>query len=209
MPVSRYPILTDYETRLIFGIAGNILSTVAETLSFWVLVCVMNNPWESIPVWKYLLYKFSVTLSSTRHLSVSIQCLTLQPFVLPTDPKDTTVSTTDGVTAEENSRDQWYDDFENLSEPPDAGEIDENSDSSDFEDSYIKKKKKKKKVCQCWKSSNDFEIIFIGSLSVAEMRCYTFKLHWHCQFPFKHFSNRSNYCNFLDLKKQFLYKVCY
>ena len=67
------------------------------------------------------------------------------------DPKDTTASTTEGVTGttEENSRDQWYDDFDNLSEPPDAGEIDENSDSSDFEDSYIKKKKKKKKVGFC------------------------------------------------------------
>ena len=48
---------------------------------------------------------------------------------------------------EENSRDQWYDDLDNLSEPPDAGEIDDNSSSSDFEDTYIKKKKKKKKVC--------------------------------------------------------------
>ena len=47
---------------------------------------------------------------------------------------------------EENSRDQWYDDLDNLSEPPDAGEIDDNSSSSDFEDTYIKKKKKKKKV---------------------------------------------------------------
>ena len=49
-------------------------------------------------------------------------------------------------TTEENSRDQWYDDLDNLSDPPDAGEIDDNSSSSDFEDTYIKKKKKKKKV---------------------------------------------------------------
>ncbi len=49
-------------------------------------------------------------------------------------------------TVEETSRDQWYDDMDNLSDPPDAGEIDDNSSSSDFEDTYIKKKKKKKKV---------------------------------------------------------------
>ena len=42
----------------------------------------------------------------------------------------------------------WYDDIEDISEPPDAGEIDErNYDSSDFEiESYKKKKKKVTKV---------------------------------------------------------------
>ena len=39
----------------------------------------------------------------------------------------------------------YYDDWENLSEPLDAGEIEHrDSDSSDFEDTYIKKKRKKK-----------------------------------------------------------------
>ena len=42
---------------------------------------------------------------------------------------------------------EYYDDWENISDPPDAGEIDDrNSDSSDFEETYIKKKKKKSKV---------------------------------------------------------------
>lgn len=45
----------------------------------------------------------------------------------------------------ENSKEKWYDDFEELDEPRDAGEIDErNSDSSDYEEAYIKRKKKKR-----------------------------------------------------------------
>ncbi|KAK2169652.1 hypothetical protein LSH36_8g10018 [Paralvinella palmiformis] len=41
---------------------------------------------------------------------------------------------------------QYYDDWENLSEPLDAGEIEaRHSDSSDFEETYIRKKKKKTK----------------------------------------------------------------
>lgn len=55
------------------------------------------------------------------------------------EPRDDIVS--------ENSKDRWYDEIENMSEPLDAGEIDErNSDSSDFEETYVKKKKKKTKV---------------------------------------------------------------
>lgn len=43
-------------------------------------------------------------------------------------------------------KDEYYDEWENLSEPPDAGEIDDrNSDSSDFEQTYTKKRKKKAK----------------------------------------------------------------
>ena len=46
---------------------------------------------------------------------------------------------------DETSKDQWYDDYDELDDPPDAGEIDErNSDSSDYEETYIKRKKKKK-----------------------------------------------------------------
>ena len=42
---------------------------------------------------------------------------------------------------------QYYDDWDNLSEPLDAGEIEaRHSDSSDFEETYIRKKKKKTKV---------------------------------------------------------------
>ena len=42
---------------------------------------------------------------------------------------------------------QYYDDWDQLEEPLDAGEIDaRHSDSSDFEDPYVKKKKKKPKV---------------------------------------------------------------
>jgi len=48
------------------------------------------------------------------------------------------------VEESESSKDRWYDDFDTLSEPPDAGEIvDDQSDISDFEETYIKKKKKK------------------------------------------------------------------
>ncbi|XP_033735985.1 LOW QUALITY PROTEIN: zinc finger protein DPF3-like [Pecten maximus] len=44
----------------------------------------------------------------------------------------------------ESSKDRWYDEYDNLSEPPDAGEIvDDQSDISDYEETYIKKKKKK------------------------------------------------------------------
>lgn len=47
----------------------------------------------------------------------------------------------------ENSRDKWYvEDYDELDEPPDAGEIDDpNSDSSDFEDQFVKRKRKKNK----------------------------------------------------------------
>ncbi len=67
----------------------------------------------------------------------------------PTDEhKISTVENPAVEQVEETSRDGWYD-IDNLSEPPDAGEIDDNSSSSDFEDTYIKKKKKKKKVGSC------------------------------------------------------------
>lgn len=47
----------------------------------------------------------------------------------------------------ETSKDKWYDDYDAYMEPPDAGEIcDDQSDFSDFEETYIKKRKKKGKV---------------------------------------------------------------
>ncbi|XP_056017887.1 zinc finger protein ubi-d4-like isoform X5 [Ostrea edulis] len=50
----------------------------------------------------------------------------------------------EGEKYSENSKDRWYDDYDNLSEPPDAGEmVDDQSDISDYEETYIKKKKKK------------------------------------------------------------------
>lgn len=42
-------------------------------------------------------------------------------------------------------REEYYNDWENLSEPPDAGEIDQrNSDSSDYEETYVKRKVRRK-----------------------------------------------------------------
>ncbi|XP_061166136.1 zinc finger protein ubi-d4-like isoform X1 [Saccostrea echinata] len=50
----------------------------------------------------------------------------------------------EGEKFSETSKDRWYDDFDNLSEPPDAGEmVDDQSDISDYEETYIKRKKKK------------------------------------------------------------------
>ena len=44
-----------------------------------------------------------------------------------------------------DAEDHYYDEWDQLSEPPDAGEIDRrDSDSSDYEDSYSKRRKKKK-----------------------------------------------------------------
>ncbi|KAL5018284.1 hypothetical protein ScPMuIL_004006 [Solemya velum] len=45
----------------------------------------------------------------------------------------------------ESSKDRWYiDDYDNASDPPDAGEIvDDQSDISDFEETFMKKRKKK------------------------------------------------------------------
>lgn len=44
----------------------------------------------------------------------------------------------------EDSKDSWYRDYEDLVEPPDAGEIDDQeSDFEDYEDTYAKRKKKK------------------------------------------------------------------
>lgn len=40
----------------------------------------------------------------------------------------------------------WYEEFDDLDEPPDAGEmVDDQSDISDYEETYIKRRKKK--VC--------------------------------------------------------------
>lgn len=45
----------------------------------------------------------------------------------------------------ENSKDKWYEEVENISEPPDVGEgVDYHSDISDYEEII---RKKKKKVC--------------------------------------------------------------
>ena len=53
----------------------------------------------------------------------------------------------EGEKYSENSKDRWYDEIDDISEPPDAGEmVDDQSDISDYEETYIKKKKKK--VCQ-------------------------------------------------------------
>nr|XP_022317135.1 zinc finger protein ubi-d4-like isoform X6 [Crassostrea virginica]XP_022317666.1 zinc finger protein ubi-d4-like isoform X6 [Crassostrea virginica] len=50
----------------------------------------------------------------------------------------------EGEKYSENSKDRWYDEIDDISEPPDAGEmVDDQSDISDYEETYIKKKKKK------------------------------------------------------------------
>lgn len=44
----------------------------------------------------------------------------------------------------ELSKDAWYDEYDEIDEPPDAGEmVDDQSDISDYEETYIKKRKKK------------------------------------------------------------------
>ncbi|KAG1651007.1 Zinc finger protein neuro-d4 [Nymphon striatum] len=49
-----------------------------------------------------------------------------------------------GTVVDDTSKESWYKDFEDASEPPDAGEIeDPDSDFEDYEETYIKKKKKK------------------------------------------------------------------
>ena len=61
----------------------------------------------------------------------------------------------------DSSKDKWYvDDMETISEPPDAGEFDErNSDSTDYEEAFIKKKKKKTKVSGMFNTIFDDVII--------------------------------------------------
>ena len=47
----------------------------------------------------------------------------------------------------ETSKDRWYDEYDEYMEPPDAGEMcDDQSDISDFEETFIKKKKRKVRV---------------------------------------------------------------
>jgi len=63
------------------------------------------------------------------------------------DSKDmdesTSGATSFGTSGAPVHRDEY--DWEHLSEPPDAGEIDQrNSDSSDFEETYIKRKTRRK-----------------------------------------------------------------
>jgi len=49
------------------------------------------------------------------------------------------------VTSGSVYHDEYYNEWENSSDPPDAGEIDHrNSDSSDFEETYIKKKSRRR-----------------------------------------------------------------
>lgn len=52
-----------------------------------------------------------------------------------------------GTIVDDTSKESWYKDYEDASEPPDAGEIeDPDSDFEDYEETYIKKKKKKVKT---------------------------------------------------------------
>ena len=65
--------------------------------------------------------------------------------VIPVDPEPPRTPTP--VVMPEGVKDTYYDEWDDISDPPDAGEIDaHNSDSSDFEQTYIKKKKKKAKA---------------------------------------------------------------
>lgn len=67
------------------------------------------------------------------------------PAVVPADPEVTREPTP--VVMLQPLKDEYYDEWDDVSDPPDAGEIDaHNSDSSDFEQTYIKKKKKKAKA---------------------------------------------------------------
>ncbi len=71
------------------------------------------------------------------------------PAAAKIDEKHDTLAATGVAPLEESYREEsyYYEDWENISEPPDAGEIDDrHSDSSDFEETYIKKKKKASKA---------------------------------------------------------------
>lgn len=49
-----------------------------------------------------------------------------------------------GGAVDETSKESWFKDYEEVNEPPDAGEIeDQDSDYEDYEETYVKKKKKK------------------------------------------------------------------
>ena len=55
------------------------------------------------------------------------------------------VDTPTVIDSTETSKDKWYEDMDILDEQPDAGELDNlHSDSSDYEETYVKKRKKKK-----------------------------------------------------------------
>jgi len=55
----------------------------------------------------------------------------------------------------EASKEAWLEDYDEYMEPPDAGEMcDDQSDISDFEDTYIKKRKRKGKVGRDGKNSS-------------------------------------------------------
>ena len=66
------------------------------------------------------------------------------PAVMPADTEVPPEPTP--VVMLEPLKDEFYDEWDDVSDPPDAGEIDaHNSDSSDFEQTYIKRKKRKVK----------------------------------------------------------------
>ena len=59
----------------------------------------------------------------------------------------------------EVSKEKWYDEYDEYMEPPDAGEVcDDQSDISDFEETYIKKKKRKGKVCSIHYQTTNFRL---------------------------------------------------
>ena len=86
------------------------------------------------------------------------------------------------LTKNESSKDKWFDEYDEYMEPPDAGEMcDDQSDISDFEETFIKKRKKKTKVgiCSyfqilnsqtCFNQSNDREHIGHSILVVSSHR---------------------------------------
>ena len=61
----------------------------------------------------------------------------------PAIRKEDTVELNTYMSAE-NSKEGWYEDYDQLDEPLDAGEmVDDQSDISDYEETFIKRKKKK------------------------------------------------------------------
>lgn len=97
------------------------------------------------------------------------------------DSKDmdesTSGATSFGTSGAPAHRDEY--DWEHLSEPPDAGEIDQrNSDSSDFEETYIKRKtrRKDKKVCHLLSTvliiQGDLQTLALFIFSVFELSLY-------------------------------------
>uniref|UniRef100_K1PVM8 Zinc finger protein ubi-d4 n=1 Tax=Magallana gigas TaxID=29159 RepID=K1PVM8_MAGGI len=100
----------------------------------------------------------------------------------------------EGEKYSESSKDRWFEEYDNLSEPPDAGEmVDDQSDISDYEETYIKKKKKKQSSGRGRKKNTEKEAPQVTEEKDKPYSCEAcgarYKTKPGLQYHYNHFHN--------------------